>query len=78
MTNRPTPEQILSDEIDAYLIGTGFRAGDVLDTLRSHGYVIVHPDDVPTKLLRSPTGVGTDPFALGWNKCRDSIFGDNP
>ena len=41
MSDRPTPEQIISN-----LTMRGITGDDVLDQLDEAGYVIVHPDDV--------------------------------
>ena len=63
MSERPTPEQI-ADEFH-YDSPLAF----VRDHLPEHGYVIVHPDDVPDADLASPS------YQQGWNDCRDHIFG---
>ena len=61
MTDRPTPEEIMKS-----WSGYGFY-----DALKSYGYVIVHPDDVPTA---DEASAG---FQLGWDSCRYHIFGDD-
>lgn len=73
---RPTPEQILSAWAEA-----PFSASDLVANLAEHGYVIVHPDDVPVRPahLGTPDGypaVTTAEFK-GWNACRAHIFGDD-
>lgn len=69
MTDRPTPRQI----IGAAIAGTKAQrqiVDDVLLTLRAHGYVIAHPDDVPRVEAGKPW-----PRLMGWNACWDYIFG---
>ena len=76
MTVRRTPEQIADEfHFDSPL-------AFVRDHLPEHGYVIVHPDDVPVKSTEWQ-GVQVDPScrepmrADGWNACRAHIFGDD-
>lgn len=63
---RPTPEEIRAMCNDNPSL-------DYDDELASHGYVIVHPDDVPIK-EPSPDDQRT---ANGWNACRRLVFGDD-
>ena len=61
MSDRPTIEQIaVTCEQES--------THDFLYALRYHGYVIVHPDDVP----ENPISEGE--WAIGWNGCRRHIF----
>jgi len=93
MTDRPTPEEII------LLLDTTIHPGspraisefvahaevpDIIPALRNHGYVIVHPDDVPADPPGSehinPGDADRDFgfYAAGWNACRALIFGDTP
>ena len=65
MTNRLTPEQIARNR-DAPGV---YTRQQFLHELVGHGYVIVHPDDVPPMSI-------DDPRNMGWNDCRRHIFGD--
>jgi hypothetical protein len=60
MTDRPTPEQIADN---AYT-ELRFARHDLLDQLTQVGYVIVHPDDIPTAQFASAD------FQRGWYGCR--------
>ena len=73
MSDRPTPEQI------------SHRWGDdghcALQDLLQHGYVIVHPDDIPIDteqgsgmLAANPYDEYANAYDEGWNECRDFIF----
>ena len=54
MTDRPTPEQIAlrmtkrSDYAGSPI--TRYQIADVVRFLQTEGYVIVHPDDVPSEV----------------------------
>jgi hypothetical protein len=79
MTDRPTPEQIIM-ELDTTVHPGSPRAisdfvahaevPSIIPALREHGYVIVHPDDVPHATLASAA------YSEGWTDCRNHIFGD--
>lgn len=67
MSPRPNPEQLR----DGFpLIEEAYGADEYHRRLESHGYVIVHPDDV--KKIRKQT---KHPYSQGWNACRDFVFG---
>lgn len=71
MSERPTPEQI----IDRWDYDS--NQGLMLE-LREHGYVIVHPDDVPSGQAGIRDVLPPDDATqriIGWNACRDHIFG---
>ena len=73
--DRPTPEQIAGEfHYDSPL-------AFVRDHLPEHGYVIVHPDDVPKLDGRNFSDrshrAGDVIHADGWNDCRRHIFGDD-
>ena len=72
MTERPTPEQI-ADEIGVYGL-------NLLAQLDHHGYVIVHPDDVPVA-FPAPEGLFgctyEEAYEFGCRKMRSHIFGDD-
>lgn len=70
-TNRPTPEQVIEDELCAEVeYGTIDRhAAGILGRLAEHGYVIVHPDDVPAMM-----GSDIAAYQDGFNACRDLVF----
>lgn len=76
MTDRPTPEEIARSGSREYVN----PRLDLLAHLRGHGYVIVHPDDVPVR-SEEWRGVYVDPTCVepmqahGWNACRRHIFG---
>lgn len=70
MSNERLPAE---DVIESYLdIASGPRhkptAEGCIAVLRAHGYIIIHPDDVPVRDYR---GNGSE-----WNECRRFIFGD--
>ena len=65
-TTRPTPEQII-DPLE-------FTPGQVLAALAEHGYVIVHPDDVPSMDGDDPLYLDS-PYGAGFNDCHARIFG---
>jgi hypothetical protein len=68
MTDRPTPEQIARKWGD-----DGWCA---LQDIEQHGYVIVHPDEIPSFTHRLVGVVRpTDWHRVGWNDCRRHIFG---
>ena len=75
MTNRPTPEQIAVEVLDFLGMGidADYIAGVIRQKQQEHGYVIVHPDDVP-----SADEASGDAFQLDWDDCRHHIFGDTP
>ena len=72
MTDRPTPEQI------ARWPECVRNGPTLLDNLRAYGYMIVHPDDVPTR----STGSGSyypnrqEAWRQGWDDCWKHIFGE--
>jgi hypothetical protein len=67
MSDRPTPEQIFYDYPASFL-----------SRLRQHGYVIVHPDDVPDVLGVVPRYPNRqEAWRQGWDDCRRHIFGEN-
>ena len=76
-TTRPTPEQIVDRFLDTFE-SDWFRPADkrtLTEMMAEHGYVIVHPDDVPAghavgQLTDEPLA-----FDKGWNDCRRRIFG---
>ena len=43
--------------------------------LAEHGYVIVHPDDVPLDVEQGSGSLYANAYGLGWNDCRRRIFG---
>ena len=61
---RPTPEQIAERARRAGL----YAAEQFLDRLETEGYVIVHPDDVPTR--RGHLTHIAAAYNHGWNDCR--------
>ena len=76
MNDRPTPEQIArwlwTDAAPRLLF---------LEELAEHGYVIVHPDDIPIDteqgsgmLAANPYDEYANAYDEGWNECRDFIF----
>ena len=67
MTDRPTPEQLATYG--------GWVCEDFLAALQSHGYVIVHPDDVPMQTNEAGEP-GTTQYCVGWNHARATIFGE--
>lgn len=75
ITHRPTPEQVvegfIAAEVGFHTPGMAGQSADLIDALREHGCVIVHPDDVPTAHEASPS------YQAGWNDCRRHIFGDD-
>lgn len=79
MTDRPTPEQIFdrASMWDIRDIGPQI----ILDDLKAAGYLIVHPDDVPPGQAGIidvlPAEAATERI-IGWDACRDLIFGDTP
>lgn len=67
---RPSIEQMCEGrDPDVYVL---------LDELAAHGYVIVHPDDVPRRKVwpdePSPWEPNGDDQARGWNACRAHVF----
>jgi hypothetical protein len=70
MTDRPTPEQIADEWHGTNGVTQRFARHDLLDQLTQVGYVIVHPDDIPTAQFASAD------FQRGWYGCRNLIFGD--
>lgn len=82
MSDRPTPKQAIVDFLERVSenpLGTPIYTADtpqelalsLLDRLAEHGYVIVHPDDVPAE----PDPGFSDPYGRAWNNCRRHIFG---
>jgi len=68
--NGPTPEQIAAEApFPADLERLAFLA-----RLTSNGYVIVHPDDVPTSHPIEPGVVYDGQRHIGWVECRRRIF----
>jgi len=53
-------------------------AEQYLEALREHGYVIVHPDDVPEHShgVTPPSQVHSFNWVEGWNACRRHIFAE--
>jgi hypothetical protein len=86
MTDRRSPEQVISD-LESTIHPGSPRAisdfvahaevPDIIPGLLAAGYVIVHPDDVPTM----EAGDDTDAWSIGtiaanyWNACRKTVFG---
>ena len=58
MSGRPTPEQIWRDYPATYPA-----------RLKQHGYVIVHPDDVPLDVEQGSGSLYANAYGLGWNNC---------
>lgn len=76
---RPTAWAIIYDTIHRKTIQQYGDIDEAIDAIAAHGYIIVHPDDVPDQ---SDLGrqAGTDAlhhWADGWNACRTAIFGDH-
>ena len=71
MSDRPTPEQIASR--DGTITGGPVHA--FLVALEEHGYVIVHPDDMPSGKVGATRSFSD--FDRGWNACRRHIFGED-
>lgn len=61
MTDRPTPEQLAASPDDIIAIAKD----QLLADLRFHGYVIVHPDDVP----EDPPDEWWDPYSYMDSGC---------
>ena len=80
MTDRPTPERVISTTLGGYITEWhGPTADDVLDDLKAAGYLIVHPDDVPTARAAFVDNLVFGSLeADGWEACRTLIFGDTP
>lgn len=75
-TTRPTPRQAI---VGGFLHDWGCAGpspDEILGRLAAHGYVIVHPDDVPTHHPTEPGVVYDSREQRGWNACRAHIFGD--
>ena len=78
MNERPTPEEIQQLIEDLHDGGYTSEAtiDEYMDALAAHGYVLVHPDDVP---VRDTSGLNAYPeedmLRQGWNACRDAILG---
>ena len=69
---RPTPEEIaeaLEDQHDG--ITSSPTIDEFTEALAEHGYVIVHPDDVP----RYTNAAEDHHERRGWNACHAHIFG---
>lgn len=80
MSNRPTVNLLESHanaETGQFNAVPRFR-----DLLEEHGYVIVHPDDIPPITHDGWTPEpspddGSPSYWVGWNSCRAYIFGDD-
>ena len=65
MNDRPTPEQIADRHATPYAF---------MCNLAEHGYVIVHPDDVPLDVEQGSGSLYANAYGLGWNDCHRRIF----
>ena len=79
MSERPTVEEIIGRwdyatdyEVPQWVMD---QARNLVEVLRSHGYRIVHPDDVPLD-TDQPGSTWEDGLIAGWNDCRAHIFGE--
>ena len=74
----PTPEVIAMDA--AYDVAEndgdpGLIAWTILRRLKRHGYIIVHPDDVPKLDPVAHAFLDLEAsYGAGWNDCRAHIF----
>lgn len=73
-TNRPTPQE-LAESYDS--IDNNSYCEYMLDALAEHGYVIVHPDDVPVSADWGQASDAEPDYGIGWSDCRAHIFGDD-
>ena len=68
--SRPAPEQIINRQMLSGRIGQA-----LVKELAEHGYVIVHPDDIPIDTEQGSGGLYANyAYGLGWNNCRRRIF----
>ena len=73
MTDRPMVVDIIHDH--------GLSPYDtlrIMAAIEHYGYVIVHPDDIPTETEQGSGSLYTNAYGRGWNKCRRHIFGETP
>ena len=84
MTDRPTPEQAIADWPTTIHPGSPraisdhvchAEVPDIIPALKAAGYVIVHPDDVPTHIDIANLLLESPEYRSGWKGCLDRIFG---
>lgn len=77
MSERPTPHIAIRRCIEPLPGVNAARVAEyVEENLTRHGYVIVHPDDVP-EMAMTDTLYLDAPYGVGYNACRTRIFGED-